>query len=160
MATSPTCPNVPKWYFVTLSAVCGTVIKELLKEWGLWPNRIHYTDNIASVMASQITGISIVYSTVCSGADQRKHQSSASLAPMRGIHRWPVSSPHKGPVTRKMFPFDDVIMKNDSSASEIIRYHKDTNTTCIALYHILLCIQYYFISNTVCRRQTPLAAYM
>ena len=29
---------------------------------------------------------------------------------MRGIHRWQVNSPHKGPVTRKMFPFDDVIM--------------------------------------------------
>ena len=29
---------------------------------------------------------------------------------MRGIHRWPVNSPHKGPVTRKMFPLDDVIM--------------------------------------------------
>ena len=39
-----------------------------------------------------------------------KHQSSASLAFVRGIHRWPVNSPHKGPVTRKMFPFDDVIM--------------------------------------------------
>ena len=44
------------------------------------------------------------------GGDQRKHQSSASLAFVRGIHRWPVNSPHKGPVTRKMFPFDDVIM--------------------------------------------------
>ena len=43
------------------------------------------------------------------GADQRKHQSSASLAFVRGIHRWPVHSPHKGPVTRKMFPFDDVM---------------------------------------------------
>ena len=41
------------------------------------------------------------------GADQRKHQSSASLA----FVRWPVNSPHKGPVTRKMFPFDDVIMR-------------------------------------------------
>ena len=60
-------------------------------------------------MASQITGVSIVYSTLCSGADQRKHQSSASLAFVRGIHRWPVDSPHKGPVTRKMFPLDDVI---------------------------------------------------
>ena len=39
-----------------------------------------------------------------------KHRSSASLAFVRGIHRWPVNSPHKGPVTRKMFPFDDVIM--------------------------------------------------
>ena len=44
------------------------------------------------------------------GADQRKHQSSMSLAFVRGIHRWPVNSPHKGPVTRKMFPFDDIIM--------------------------------------------------
>ena len=41
---------------------------------------------------------------------QRKHQSSASLAFVRGIHRWPLKSPHKGPVTRKMFLFDDVIM--------------------------------------------------
>ena len=63
-----------------------------------------------SAMASQITGVSIVYSTVCSGADHRKYQSSASLAFVRGIHRWPVNPPHKGPVTRKMFPFDDVIM--------------------------------------------------
>ena len=47
---------------------------------------------------------------IYSGADQRKHQSSASLAFVRGIHRWPVNSPHKWPVTRKMFPFDDVIM--------------------------------------------------
>ena len=44
------------------------------------------------------------------GTDQRKHQSSASLAFVRGIHRRPVNSPHKWPVTRKMFPFDDVIM--------------------------------------------------
>ena len=64
-----------------------------------------------SAMTSQITGVSIIYSTVCSGADQRKHQSSASLAFVKGIHRWPVNSPHKGPVTRTMFPFDDVIMK-------------------------------------------------
>ena len=68
----------------------------------------HYSDVIMSAMASQITGISIVYSTVCSGADQRKHQSSASLS--NGIHRWPVNSPHKGPVTRQMFPSDDFIM--------------------------------------------------
>ena len=61
-------------------------------------------------MASQITSLTIVVSTVYSGADHRKHQSSASLAFVRGIHRWPVNSPHKGPVTWKMFPFDDVIM--------------------------------------------------
>ena len=63
-----------------------------------------------STMASQITSHTIVYSSVFSGADQRKHQSSASLAFVSGIHRWPVNSPHKGPVTRKMFPFDNVIM--------------------------------------------------
>ena len=61
-------------------------------------------------IASQITSLTIVYSTICSDADQRKHQSSASLAFVRGIHRGPVNSPHKWPVTRKMCPFDDVIM--------------------------------------------------
>ena len=59
---------------------------------------------------SRFTSLTIVYSTVDSDADQRKHQSSASLAFVRGIHRGPVNSPHKWPVTRKMFPFDDVIM--------------------------------------------------
>ena len=61
-------------------------------------------------MASQITSLTIVYSIVHSGANQRKHQSSTSLAFVQGIHRWPVNSPHKWPVTPKMFPFDDVIM--------------------------------------------------
>ena len=61
-------------------------------------------------MASQITSLAIVYLISYSGADQRKHQSSVSLAFVRGIHRWPVNSPHKKPVTRKMFPFDDVIV--------------------------------------------------
>ena len=70
----------------------------------------HYNDVIMCAMASQITSLTIVYSTVYSGANQRKHQSSASLALVRGIHRSPVNSPHKGPVTRKMFTFDDVIM--------------------------------------------------
>ena len=71
---------------------------------------MHYKHVIMSAMASQITSPMIVYSTVYSGTDERKHQSSASLAFVRGIHRWPVNSPHKGPVTRKKFPFDDVIM--------------------------------------------------
>ena len=61
-------------------------------------------------IASQITSLTIVYSTVYSDADQRKHQSSASLAFVWGIHRGPVNSPHKWPVTRKIFPFDDVII--------------------------------------------------
>ena len=79
----------------------------------------HYNDVIMSVIASQLTSLTIVYSTVYSGADQRKHQSSATLAFVWGIHRWPVNSPHKWPVTRKMFPFDDVIM-NDSSMPALI----------------------------------------
>ena len=61
-------------------------------------------------IASQITSLTIVYSIVYHDADQRKHQSSASLAFVRGIHREPVNSPHKWPVTRKMFPFGDIIM--------------------------------------------------
>ena len=61
-------------------------------------------------MPSHITGVAIVFSTVCSGADQRKHQSFASLACVSGIHRGPVNSANKWPVTQKMFPFGDVIM--------------------------------------------------
>ena len=71
---------------------------------------MHYGDIIMGTMASQITSLTIVYSTVYSGADQRKHQSSVSLDFVRGIQRGPVNSPHIWPVTRKMFPFDDVIM--------------------------------------------------
>ena len=70
----------------------------------------HYNDVIMGAIASQITSLMIVYSTVYSCTDQRKQQSSASLAFVRGIHRGPVNSPHKWPVTRKMFPFDYVIM--------------------------------------------------
>ena len=73
-------------------------------------SQCHYGDVIMDAIASQITSLTIVYSIVYSDADQRKHQSSASLAFVRGIHRGPVNSPHKWPVTRKMFPFDDVIM--------------------------------------------------
>ena len=75
-----------------------------------WTNSEHYNDIIMGTMASQISSLTIVYSTIYSGADQRKHQSSASLAFVRGIHWSPVNSPHKWPVTRNMFPFDDVIM--------------------------------------------------
>ena len=70
----------------------------------------HYGDVIMDAIASRITSLTIVYSTVYSDADQRKQQSSASLAFLRGIHRGPANSSHKWPVTRKMFPFDDVIM--------------------------------------------------
>ena len=70
----------------------------------------HYDDVIMSEIASQITSLTIVYSSVHLGADQSKHQSSASLVFVWEIHRWPMNFPHKWPVTRKIFPFDDVIM--------------------------------------------------
>ena len=70
----------------------------------------HYYDVIMGAMASQITSLTTLCSTVYSGADQWKHPSSASLAFVCGIHRCPLNSPYKGPVTQKMFPFDDVIM--------------------------------------------------
>ena len=86
----------------------------------------HWSDVIMSSMAPQITSVSIACWTVCSGADQRKHQSSASPAFVRGIHRWPVDSPHKGPVTWKMFPFDDVTM---TCAAETVG-----NVTCWVMF--------------------------
>ena len=64
---------------------------------------VHYCDVIMGTIASKITSLAIVYSTVYSGADQRKHQSTASLVFVWGIHRWPVNSPQKWPVTRKCF---------------------------------------------------------
>ena len=94
-------------YVITRPVKCG--IKLLIPVICLpYASQCHYSDVI---MASQITSITIVYTTVYSGTDQRKHQRLASLAFVRDIHRWPVSSPHKRPVTQKMFPFDEVIMK-------------------------------------------------
>ena len=84
-----------------------------------WCGTYHCSDVIMSALASQITTVSRVCPTICSGVHQRKYQSSASLTFVRGIHRWPVDSAHKGPVTRKMFPFDDVIMYLESSSWEI-----------------------------------------
>ena len=79
----------------------------------------HYGDVVIGAMVSLITCLTIVKSIVYSGADQRKHQSFASLAFVRGIHRGPVNSPHKWPVTRKMFPFDDVIMPTDKNQATL-----------------------------------------
>ena len=108
-----------------------------------------YSDVIMSTMASQITSLTIVYSTGYSGADQRKHQSSASLAFVRGIHRSPVNSPHKGPVTRKMYPFDDVVIhatlqsSHDSwwwpgayRCTSRITHHNGNSNTVVTKYFI------------------------
>ena len=92
-------------------------------------------------MASQITSITTVYSTVYSGADQRKLQSSTSLAVVRGSLWWPVNSLHKWPGTRKMFPFDDVIMFNEhcvlkhvilaNNKKYPLKFTRDLSTTCV-----------------------------
>ena len=87
-----------------LKYICCVCIRQ-----GTHTSHSHYGDVRMGAIASQITGLAIFYSAFYSGADQRKHQSSASLAFVQGIHRGPVNSPLKGPVTRKMFPFDDVI---------------------------------------------------
>ena len=87
----------------SLVAVGITLVRALSLHWR------HNERHGVSITAVSIV-FSIVYSIVGSGTDQRKHQSSASLAFVRGIHRWPVNSPHKRPVMQKMFPFDDVIM--------------------------------------------------
>ena len=102
---------------------------------------LHYDDVRIGAIASQITSLTIVYSIVYSDVDQRKHQSSVSLAFVHGIQRGPVNSPHKWPVTRKMFPFDDVIMSlhhvvliNDGIDYRIITNHhlpgRIVSTTC------------------------------
>ena len=85
-------PNIPNIVFVSHTRIGSTC----LNKW------THYSEVIMGTMASQITGVSIVCSTFRSGADKRKHKSSAS--------RWPVNSPHKGPVTWIMFAFDGIIM--------------------------------------------------
>ena len=100
--------DICTWFYCALF-YCGYIISFYWIRVILSHER-HYSDVIMSPIASEITNVSIVCLAVCSGANQRKHQSSAPLAFVRGIHRWPVNSPHKGPVTRKSFPFDDVIM--------------------------------------------------
>ena len=106
--------DVAKWavenFMKVIKIICGSLYVEesfviiLVTFFIGFIQRNHYSDVIMGAVVSQITSLTAVYSTVYSGADQRKHQSSASLAFVWGIHRWPVNSPHKWPVTRKRFP--------------------------------------------------------
>ena len=90
------------WYHVYTRDV-PSIFKTFFQPLMTRNQKVHYSDVIMNTMASQITSLTIVHSTVYSGADQRKYQSSALPAFVRGIHRWPVNSPHKRPVTRKCF---------------------------------------------------------
>ena len=121
---------------------------------------MHYGDVIMEAIASQITSLASVYSTVQLGAVQRKHQSSASLAFVWGIHRGPVNSPHKWPVTRKMFPFDDVFMGQGQTCVSYLRRQMwiwIVNTLrYFSLYHVILSFVYdrfCCIYCTVCLKQ-------
>ena len=101
----------------------------------------HY-NVIMGAMVSQITGVSFICSAVC--LDEIKHQSSASLAFVRGIHRWPLDSHHKGPVRWTTFPFDDVIMTIDwlflpLLESMLSHYHYCQCHSLYIHYSCLLC---------------------
>ena len=86
--------------------------------------RPHYNDVMMSATASQIISLTIICSSVYAGADQRKHQSSVSLAFVWGIHRWPVNSPHKWPVTRKCFHLM-------TSSCRIVTFQERTVASCV-----------------------------
>ena len=114
---SPRCYDTGIWSFV-LYMSCELVSLFVQPEGNQWADirfseidcrAIHYNDVTMGTIASQITSLTIVCSNVYSDEDKKSH-SSSSLAFVLGIHRWPVKSPHKGPVTQSMFSFDDVSM--------------------------------------------------
>ena len=98
--------RLPRWQWNNIKACRGN----------------HCSDVIMGAGVSNHQPYDCLLNRVYSGADQRKHQSSASLAFARGIHRWPVNSSHKWPLARKMFPFDDVIMTHISYIYFPIKY--------------------------------------
>ena len=106
-ATARTTDNELHGYLTTWE---GTRIIAQVTSW----HRYHYSDVIMSAMAYHITSLTIVYSTVYSGADQRKHQSSVSLAFVRGIHRWPVNSRTDGQWRRKCFHLMTSLLRHAS----------------------------------------------
>ena len=80
---------------------------------------------------------------------QRKHQRSASLTFVRGIHRWPVNSPHKLPVTRKMFPFDDVIMRAQSEIESPAAWRNPFLVFIMSVADILLVVLYCVVRKRI-----------
>ena len=97
----------------------------------------HNYDVIMDTIASQITSLTIAYSTVYSDADQSKYQSSASLAFVREMaSKWP----HKWPVTRKMFPFDDVIMDYSSRVSMRLKTLSNNDLICTVISSFDVCL--------------------
>ena len=160
---------------------CGYAIVHNEFTWSIYPyssgllrchsasevSLMHYDDVIMDSIASQTTSLTIVYSTVLSGADQSKHQSSASLAFVWEIHRWPVNFPHKWPVTRKMFPFDDVIMEY-GKISRCINTTKQSKAKTVCIFLGIYCTSTWVahgvimlfalkVTNNICKPYTTRA---
>ena len=100
---------------------------------------LHYGDVIMGAMATQITSLTIVYFNLLFRHNSCKHQSSASLAFVRGISRWLANSPHKWPVKRKMFPLDDVIMAH-SKFKCALQFTKQHRRVCVhqRVWHFII----------------------
>ena len=115
----------------------------------------HCSDVIMSAGASQIIGVSSVCLSGCSGAEQRKYQRPVSLAFVRVIQRWPVDSPHKGQVPRKIFSFDDIIIPLlliDMGRSVLTGEATSNRTHCCKVYdiYVKICVAL-IIGNFLCR---------
>ena len=139
--------SMPLLIQITVAFLMGYIRN---REWGKTQlsvgnyKRQRYRDVIMSAMASQITSVLIVCSNVCSGADQGKHQNPRVNGLCEGDHRWPVDSHHQGPVTRKMFPFDDVIMNKTANRTTNVNTLRHSNTylrswTGSSLVQIMAC---------------------
>ena len=135
---------MPSRYLKQCRLIVNWTIRKKSIKFGSKFNNFHvrqcfdYSDVIIRAMASQITGVWIVHSAVCSGADERKHKSSASPAFVRRIHRRPVNSPHKGPVTRKMFPFDYVIMRHQRDTKNCMLWMPPVSSQFVSDKHVSL----------------------
>ena len=104
LAIKPLVPDHFSWTNVNIA-----VTWQLLTWWS-WEFTLQWRHNEHDFASNHQPHECLLYSLFRSRS--KKTSNSASLAFVRGIHRGPVNSPHKGPSTRKMFPFDDVIMIN------------------------------------------------
>ena len=131
----------------------------ILNNFGPQNGSKHYDDVIMDALTSLITSLTIVYSTVYSDADQRNYQSFVSLAFVWGLPRGPVNSPHKWPVTRKMFPFQDVIMNWASEAPIVHNSNKSSYDEHMKQYLCEWVIIFNGLSQTVRGQQGPCSPY-
>ena len=113
---------------------------------------LHRSGIVMSTMVPQTTGVSVVCSVVFTGAYKRKHQSSASLAFVRGIYRWPVDSPHKGSVTSKLLMTSSwsvacMLCVNAGDMQTLFRISNISIELCISFSRIYACRQQIIFQN-------------